>query len=43
MVEVLDYLHHAQLIHGNLTLHSFAFLGDKYLKLTDLYNLFMKK
>lgn len=43
MVEVIDYLHHAQLIHGNLTLNSFAFLGDKYLKLTDLYNLFMKK
>ncbi|CAD8043543.1 unnamed protein product [Paramecium primaurelia] len=43
IVEVIEYLHHQKLTHGHLTLECFALFGDKYLKLYDLYHLFMKK
>ncbi|CAD8048402.1 unnamed protein product [Paramecium sonneborni] len=43
IVEVIEYLHHQKLTHGHLTLECFALFGDKYLKLYDLFHLFMKK
>ncbi|CAD8050844.1 unnamed protein product [Paramecium sonneborni] len=43
IVEVIDYIHHQQLTHGHLTIDSFALFGEKYIKLYDLFHLFMKK
>ncbi|CAD8133997.1 unnamed protein product [Paramecium octaurelia] len=43
IVEAIDYIHHQQLTHGHLTLDSFALFGDKYIKLYNLFHLFMKK
>ncbi|CAD8148925.1 unnamed protein product [Paramecium pentaurelia] len=43
IVEVIEYLHHQKLTHGHLTLECFALFGDKYIKLYDLFHLFMKK
>ncbi|CAD8134246.1 unnamed protein product [Paramecium pentaurelia] len=43
IVEAIDYIHHQQLTHGHLTIESFALFGEKYIKLYDLFHLFMKK
>ncbi|CAK90816.1 unnamed protein product (macronuclear) [Paramecium tetraurelia] len=43
IVEVIEYLHHQNLTHGHLTMECFALFGDQYIKLYDLFHLFMKK